>query len=116
MRRYVSLLEGAILPSLEVRSPLRSTTSLIQMAYNLVDMIWIGRIVPMRWRGRCCRHVHVVFQRSGHAFQDGRAIKVGQSLGHDDRPGAASYAHGAIVSGIVLALVFSLVCVLFAIR
>ena len=44
MRRYVNLLEGAILPSLGALAAPIMATSLIQMAYNLVDMIWIGRI------------------------------------------------------------------------
>ena len=41
MRRYVNLLEGAILPSLGALAAPIMATSLIQMAYNLVDMIWI---------------------------------------------------------------------------
>ena len=44
MKRNVDLLEGPIAGSLaKLAFPIMGT-SLIQMAYNLVDMIWIGRI------------------------------------------------------------------------
>ena len=44
MRRYINLLEGKILPSLGALALPIMAASLIQMAYNLTDMIWIGRI------------------------------------------------------------------------
>ena len=44
MKRNVDLLEGPIAGSLaKLAFPIMGT-SLIQMAYNLVDMIWIGRV------------------------------------------------------------------------
>lgn len=115
MRRYVNLLEGAILPSLGALAAPIMATSLIQMAYNLVDMIWIGRISADAVAAVGAAGMFMWFSNGLATLSKmGGQIKVGQSLGHDDRQGAASYAHGAIVSGIVLALVFSLVCVLFA--
>ena len=44
MRRYINLLEGKILPSLGALALPIMAASLIQMAYNLTDMIWIGKI------------------------------------------------------------------------
>ena len=43
MRKSLNLLEGAILPALSALALPIMATSLIQMAYNLTDMIWIGR-------------------------------------------------------------------------
>ena len=44
MKTYVNLLEGKILPALSALALPIMATSFIQMAYNLTDMIWIGRI------------------------------------------------------------------------
>ena len=42
--RNVNLLEGPILPALTRLALPIMGTSLIQMAYNLTDMLWIGRV------------------------------------------------------------------------
>ena len=44
MHKNVDLLTGPVLPSLTRLALPIMATSLIQMAYNLTDMIWIGRI------------------------------------------------------------------------
>lgn len=46
----VELLEGPITGALVKLSLPIMGTSLIQMAYNLTDMIWVGRLSVMRWR------------------------------------------------------------------
>ena len=44
MKTRINLLEGKILPALSALALPIMATSLIQMAYNLIDMIWIGKI------------------------------------------------------------------------
>ena len=44
MKKHVDLLKGPVLSSLTRLAIPIMATSLIQMAYNLTDMIWIGRI------------------------------------------------------------------------
>ena len=44
MKKSVNLLEGPIFPSLTKLALPIMATSLVQMAYNMTDMIWIGRI------------------------------------------------------------------------
>ena len=44
MARNVDLLEGSIVGSLTSLALPIMATSLIQMAYNMTDMIWIGRL------------------------------------------------------------------------
>ena len=44
MKTHINLLEGKILPALSALALPIMATSLIQMAYNLIDMIWIGKI------------------------------------------------------------------------
>ena len=57
MRKSLNLLEGAILPALSALALPIMATSLIQMAYNLTDMIWIGKRCGCLSRG--CRNVYV---------------------------------------------------------
>ena len=44
MRKQLNLLNGPILPVLSKLALPIMATSFIQMAYNLIDMIWIGAI------------------------------------------------------------------------
>ena len=44
MSRNINLLEGDILSSLTKLAVPIMATSLVQMAYNMTDMIWLGRI------------------------------------------------------------------------
>ena len=44
MRKNVDLLHGPVLSSLTRLALPIMATSLVQMAYNLTDMIWIGRV------------------------------------------------------------------------
>ncbi len=50
MARNVDLLEGSIVGSLTSLALPIMATSLIQMAYNMTDMIWIGRLSRTQWR------------------------------------------------------------------
>ena len=44
MSKHINLLEGNIFTSLTKLALPIMGTSLIQMAYNMIDMIWIGRV------------------------------------------------------------------------
>lgn len=115
MRRYINLLEGPILPSLGALAAPIMATSLIQMAYNLVDMIWIGRIGANAVAAVGAAGMFMWFSNGlATLAKMGGQIKVGQSLGKEDRLQAAAYAHAAILLSIFLALVFSLICIVFA--
>ena len=46
MSKRVNLLEGNILSSLTRLALPIMATSLVNMAYNMTDMIWIGRVGP----------------------------------------------------------------------
>ena len=47
MARNVDLLEGSIVGGLTSLALPIMATSLIQMAYNMTDMIWIGRLLSL---------------------------------------------------------------------
>ena len=62
MQKKIDLINGPILSSLTKLALPIMATSLIQMAYNMIDMIWIGRLGSSARRFcRCCRHVYVAF-------------------------------------------------------
>ena len=65
MARNVDLLEGSIVGSLTSLALPIMATSLIQMAYNMTDMIWIGRLSADAVAG----------QRAGHDPPPGRTGK-----------------------------------------
>ena len=44
MKKNIDMLHGPVLPALTKLALPIMATSLIQMAYNLTDMIWIGRL------------------------------------------------------------------------
>ena len=44
MRKQVDLLNGPIFPTLTGLALPIMATSLVQMAYNLTDMAWVGRV------------------------------------------------------------------------
>lgn len=62
MQKKIDLINGPILSSLTKLALPIMATSLIQMAYNMIDMIWIGRLGSSGRRFcRRCRHVYVAF-------------------------------------------------------
>ena len=72
MTKTIDLLHGKIMRSLCILAVPIVMTYFIQMAYNFIDMIWIGRLGKRR-SGRCrrSRYVYLVFQWTGHDGQDG---------------------------------------------
>ena len=71
MKTYVNLLEGKILPALSALALPIMATSFIQMAYNLTDMIWIGRIGANAVASVGCRYVYVVVKWFGYISKNG---------------------------------------------
>lgn len=62
MQKKIDLINGPILSSLTKLALPIMATSLIQMAYNMIDMIWIGRLGSSAvCFCRRCRHVYVAF-------------------------------------------------------
>ena len=85
MRRYVNLLEGKILPTLGALAMPIMATSLIQMAYNLVDMIWIGRIGAGAVAAVGAAGMFMWFSNGLATLSKmGGQIKVAHALGRED--------------------------------
>lgn len=113
MKKNVNLLEGAIFPSLAKLAVPIMATSLIQMAYNLIDMIWIGKIGSgaVAAVGAAGMYMWLANGLSTLSKMGGQ-IKVGQSFGAGRKEEAGEYAASAIwlalLYGIPLAVILFL--------
>ena len=114
MKKNVDLLKGSIAGSLTRLALPIMGTSLIQMAYNLTDMIWIGKIGSNAVAAVGAAGMYL-WLASGLATipRMGGQVKVGQALGSGKEDRAADYAKGAIQMGIVFGILFGLICLIF---
>lgn len=114
MDKNVDLLQGPIAGTLaKLAFPIMGT-SLIQMAYNLVDMLWIGRISSNAVAAVGAAGMYMWLANGITTIpRMGGQVTVGQSLGAMDRDGAVDYARGAIRMGLLLGILYGIICILF---
>lgn len=115
MKTRINLLEGNILPALSALALPIMATSLIQMAYNLIDMIWIGKIGASAVASVGAAGMFMWLSNGlATLAKMGGQIKVGHALGAQKKEDAASYAQSSIQMGIVFAIGFGILFVVFA--
>lgn len=115
MGKQVDLLNEPILPALTRLAAPIMATSLVQMAYNLTDMAWIGRLGSGAVTAVGTAGMYSwLSQGIAILAKTGGQVKVAHALGAGDEEAAARYARGAIRMGVVSALVFGAVCLLLA--
>lgn len=109
MSKHINLLEGNIFASLTKLALPIMGTSLIQMAYNMIDMIWIGRVgsnavaaVGAAGMFMWMSETLVMLGRMGGQ------VKVGQLLGAKKPREAAQYAQNAFQMSLGLAFVYTI--------
>lgn len=115
MAKQVDLLQGNITKSLTMLALPIMGSQLVQMAYNMVDMIWIGRVnagavaaVGAAGMFLWLSNGLIVLARMGGQ------VLVAQSIGADDMKKAGRYAAAALQLAAVMAVVYTLLMVLFA--
>lgn len=113
MRKSVDLLDGPIASSLaKLAFPIMGT-SLIQMAYNLTDMIWIGRIGSGAVAAVGAAGMYMWMSAGVSTIpRMGGQVMVAQSLGAEDKEKAVQYAKGALQMGIFFGILYGLIAVL----
>ena len=114
MEKKVNLLEGPIFKTLmKLALPIMGT-SLIQMAYNLTDMIWIGRIGAgaVAAVGSAGMYMWLSNGISTLAKMGGQ-VCVGQAIGSGNKEEAVHYAEGTIRLGIIFGIIFGILSILF---
>ena len=113
--KKLNLLEGRIVPLLiKLTLPIIGT-SFLEMAYALIDMLWIGKL------GASSIAAVGVAGMFGWLSQglamiatQGGQVKTGHSLGAGNQEAATDYASSAIQLGIIFALLFSFCTVVFS--
>lgn len=114
MKKRRDLTEGSIIKGLISLSLPIMGTSFLQMAYNMTDMIWLGRVggKAVAAAGTAGFYMWLSF-----AFiivtKIGGEIKVSQSIGKKDFPEAKDYAKTALQVNIIIALIYFLFIQIF---
>lgn len=110
MKKKIDLLNEPILTALTKLAVPIMATSLVQMAYNLTDMAWIGRLGAgsVTAVGSAAMYSWLS-QGVVDLAKIGGQVKVAHALGAGREEEAAQYAKGAIQMGILFAFLYSLV-------
>lgn len=114
INKRTDLLNGSILRALVAMSIPIMATSLLQMAYNMIDMIWIGRVGSNSVAAVGAAGMFVNLSGGIGAFlRVGSQVNVAHSYGAGDRDMAARYARTALQMGCILAAIYGLVVCIF---
>ncbi|MBM6667631.1 MATE family efflux transporter [Lacrimispora saccharolytica] len=113
MKKTIQLLDGPIFPSLTKLALPVVGASLVQMAYNMVDMIWIGRVGSNAVAAVGAAGMYLWLSNGIASLSKvGGQIKVAHSLGAGDHEDAAIYARSALQLGIFTGVLFGILAVL----
>lgn len=114
MSKRVDLLNGNILKALIAMSIPIMATSLLQMAYNMTDMIWIGRVGSSSVAAVGAAAMFINLGTGLGAFlRVGGQVCVARSYGAGENEEAALYARNAIQLGFLLSVIYGLLLVFF---
>ncbi len=115
MVKNKDLLSGPIFPVLASLAVPIMATSFIQMAYNLTDMIWLGRLGADAVASVGAAGMFMWFSNGlATLAKIGGQIKVAQSLGANDQKKAIKYAQSALQLGMIFACLFAILTLLFS--
>ena len=115
VKKNIDLLNGNILTSLtELALPIMAT-SLVQTAYNLTDMAWIGMVGSDAVAAVGAAAMYT-WLSSGVATlaRMGGQVKSAHAYGEGNRREAVQYGKGALQLALVLAAVYGIITNLFA--
>ena len=110
MQKKIDLVNGPVLSSLTRLAIPITATSLIQMAYNMTDMIWIGRIGSSAVASVGAAGMYM-WLSNGLAVlaKMGGQVNVGHALGADDKEKAAEYVSNALQLTLVLGIIYGII-------
>ncbi len=110
MNKKIDLLKGHIFTSLTGLALPIMVTALVQMAYNLTDMAWIGFVGSPDVAAVGAGGMYVWLSQGVVALAKmGGQVKVAHALGKGDRKEAAIYASGSLQMGLLFALLYGVV-------
>ena len=114
MENNRKLIEGNITSALVKLALPIMATSFVQMAYNMMDMIWLGRVSTkavaasgtagfFTWLGTALLMVPKI----------GAEVGVAQSYGREDMESAKKYVKNTLQLDTIIALIYSLILIVF---
>ncbi|HIX14735.1 MAG TPA: MATE family efflux transporter [Candidatus Hungatella pullicola] len=107
MSKKVDLLGGRIFSSLTRLAMPIMATAMVQTAYSLTDMAWIGLLGAPAVAAVGAASMYVWLSQGVSALAKmGGQVKAAHALGSGNRDEAATYASGALQMGIVFALIY----------
>lgn len=113
--RKIDLTKDPILPSLAGLALPIMATSLIQMAYNLIDMLWIGRIGSAAVAAIGAAGMYMWLSNGlATLAKMGGQVKVAHALGGKREEEAAEYAQSALQLSLIFGIGFGLISVVAA--
>ncbi len=114
MRKQIDLLNGPIFSSLTRLALPIMATSLVQMAYSLTDMAWVGRVGSTAVAAVGTAGMYSWLSQGILMLPKmGGQIKVAHSLGEGNKKDAVLYAQGALQMGIAAGIIFALLALTF---
>lgn len=117
MNKTIDLLHGKIMSSLCILALPIVMTYFIQMAYNLIDMIWIGRLGSGAVAGVGVAGMFNWFSNGLITMAKmGGQVKIGHTLGAGDESEARRYLRAMLQLGISFAAIFSTAVLILAPR
>ena len=115
MRKTINLLEGNIFTSLTGLAIPIMLTSRVQMAYNMTDMIWIGRLSSDAVAAVGSAGMYMWLANGLVTMAKlGSQIKIAHTLGANDKNEATEYTKSALHLGIGFGVIYGLISVIFA--
>lgn len=113
MKNTTNLLEGSIIGKMSRLALPIMLTSFIQMAYNLVDMIWIGELGSNAVAAVGAAGIYLwIADSCVSVAKMGGQIKVAHSIGEGSEERARCFAAGAFRLGALIAGIYVLLVVL----
>ena len=114
MNARTDLLKGNILKALITMALPIMATSLLQMAYNMTDMIWIGRVGSNSVAAVGAAGMFVNLSGGISAFlRVGGQVNVAHSYGAGEKEQAAHYARNALQLGVLISLIYGVIVCIF---
>lgn len=114
MDRSVKLTEGNISKALiKLAMPIMAT-SFVQVAYNMTDMIWLGRVGTNAVAASGTAGFFTWFASALFMIPKiGAEVGVAQSYGREDMESARKFAANTLKLSAVIALIYSLILIIF---
>lgn len=113
--KKINMLEGPILPSLTQLALPIMATAMVQMAYNLTDMAWIGRVGADAVTAVGSAGMYVWLSQGVVSLaRMGGQVKVAHSLGEREPEEAALYAQGSFQMAVLFSILYGVIAILFA--